>query len=37
MINAKRTDAATLMEELGRFVLEKEIDISKLMFVGFDG
>ena len=37
LINVSRTDAATLMGEIERFLLAKGVDISKAMFVGFDG
>ena len=37
IINVSCTHAATLMGEIERFLLAKGVDISKAMFVGFDG
>ena len=37
MVNVKKTDAESLMGEMERFLISKEVDISKIMFVGFDG
>ena len=37
MVNVKKTDAESLMGEMERFMISKEGDISKIMFVGFDG
>ncbi|XP_062596552.1 uncharacterized protein LOC134258002 [Saccostrea cucullata] len=37
MINVKKTDAATLVSKIERFFISKEIAISKILFVGFDG
>jgi hypothetical protein len=37
MVNVKKTDAESLMNEIQRFLISKDIDICKIMFVGFDG